>query len=109
MDETGVADATSDDPTPWGPITARGRGPPGVRAGEEVGPSPRIVEDAPAPSAPHRTKMHVHDPGIAGATDGETPARRDCDNGGTQIRTGDTTIFSRVLYQLSYPAGARER
>ena len=25
-------------------------------------------------------------------------------NGGTQIRTGDTTIFSRVLYQLSYPA-----
>ena len=31
------------------------------------------------------------------------------ENGGTQIRTGDTTIFSRVLYQLSYPAGARER
>ena len=27
-------------------------------------------------------------------------------NGGTQIRTGDTTIFSRVLYQLSYPAAA---
>ncbi len=25
-------------------------------------------------------------------------------SGGTQIRTGDTTIFSRVLYQLSYPA-----
>ena len=24
--------------------------------------------------------------------------------GGTQTRTGDTTIFSRVLYQLSYPA-----
>jgi hypothetical protein len=30
-------------------------------------------------------------------------------SGGTQIRTGDTTIFSRVLYQLSYPAGAWER
>ncbi len=26
--------------------------------------------------------------------------------GETQIRTGDTTIFSRVLYQLSYLAGA---
>ena len=25
--------------------------------------------------------------------------------GGTGIRTRDTTIFSRVLYQLSYPAG----
>ena len=34
---------------------------------------------------------------------------RDLENGGTQIRTGDTTIFSRVLYQLSYPAEARER
>ena len=31
------------------------------------------------------------------------------ENGGTQIRTGDTTIFSRVLYQLSYPARATER
>src|SRR5688572_29341759 len=27
-------------------------------------------------------------------------------NGETQIRTGDTTIFSRVLYQLSYLAAA---
>jgi precorrin-4 methylase len=25
-------------------------------------------------------------------------------NGETRIRTGDTTIFSRVLYQLSYLA-----
>ena len=25
-------------------------------------------------------------------------------SGGTGIRTRDTTIFSRVLYQLSYPA-----
>jgi hypothetical protein len=25
-------------------------------------------------------------------------------DGETQTRTGDTTIFSRVLYQLSYPA-----
>jgi hypothetical protein len=25
-------------------------------------------------------------------------------SGETQTRTGDTTIFSRVLYQLSYPA-----
>ncbi len=24
--------------------------------------------------------------------------------GGTQIRTGDTLIFSQVLYRLSYPA-----
>ena len=31
-------------------------------------------------------------------------------SGGTQTRTGDTTIFSRVLYQLSYPARkAQER
>ena len=29
-------------------------------------------------------------------------------DGQTQIRTGDTTIFSRVLYQLSYLAAARE-
>ena len=28
-------------------------------------------------------------------------------NGEGQNRTGDTTIFSRVLYQLSYLAGAR--
>ena len=27
------------------------------------------------------------------------------ESGGTQIRTGDTMIFSHVLYQLSYPAG----
>jgi len=27
-------------------------------------------------------------------------------SGGTRIRTGDTMIFSHVLYQLSYPAGA---
>ena len=27
-------------------------------------------------------------------------------NGETRIRTGDTTIFSRVLYQLSYLARA---
>jgi hypothetical protein len=27
-------------------------------------------------------------------------------HGQTQIRTGDTTIFSRVLYQLSYLAAA---
>ena len=26
-------------------------------------------------------------------------------SGGTRIRTGDTMIFSHVLYQLSYPAG----
>jgi hypothetical protein len=25
-------------------------------------------------------------------------------SGGTRIRTGDTMIFSHVLYQLSYPA-----
>jgi hypothetical protein len=28
-------------------------------------------------------------------------------NGEGQNRTGDTTIFSRVLYQLSYLAGRR--
>lgn len=28
-------------------------------------------------------------------------------NGETRTRTGDTTIFSRVLYQLSYLAEAR--
>jgi hypothetical protein len=28
-------------------------------------------------------------------------------SGGTRIRTGDTMIFSHVLYQLSYPAGQR--
>jgi hypothetical protein len=28
------------------------------------------------------------------------------ENGEGQNRTGDTTIFSRVLYQLSYLAGA---
>ena len=26
------------------------------------------------------------------------------ESGGTRIRTGDTMIFSHVLYQLSYPA-----
>ena len=31
------------------------------------------------------------------------------ESGGTQTRTGDTTIFSRVLYQLSYPASVPER
>ena len=36
----------------------------------------------------------------------KTPHLRGSCDGGTQIRTGDTTIFSRVLYQLSYPAGA---
>jgi hypothetical protein len=29
-------------------------------------------------------------------------------DGETQIRTGDTTIFSRVLYQLSYLAAAAD-
>jgi hypothetical protein len=29
-------------------------------------------------------------------------------NGATQIRTGDTAIFSRVLYQLSYRAAAND-
>ena len=29
-------------------------------------------------------------------------------NGETRTRTGDTTIFSRVLYQLSYLASALE-
>ena len=29
-------------------------------------------------------------------------------NGETRTRTGDTTIFSRVLYQLSYLAVRRE-
>jgi hypothetical protein len=40
----------------------------------------------------------------------EGPARplfsRPSLDGETQIRTGDTTIFSRVLYQLSYLAAA---
>src|SRR5690242_20612955 len=30
-------------------------------------------------------------------------------NGETRIRTGDTTIFSRVLYQLSYLAATIQR
>ena len=30
-------------------------------------------------------------------------------DGETRTRTGDTTIFSRVLYQLSYPAAAGNR
>jgi hypothetical protein len=30
------------------------------------------------------------------------------DDGEGQNRTGDTTIFSRVLYQLSYLAGGRK-
>ncbi len=34
----------------------------------------------------------------------KAPHQRGFGSGGTQIRTGDTTIFSRVLYQLSYPA-----
>ena len=29
---------------------------------------------------------------------------RNFSSGGTRIRTGDTMIFSHVLYQLSYPA-----
>ena len=43
-------------------------------------------------------------------TEGEKPAVcRTLRSGGTRIRTGDTMIFSHVLYQLSYPAGGRER
>ena len=38
------------------------------------------------------------------AVHGTAPIPEAHGNGGTQIRTGDTTIFSRVLYQLSYPA-----
>ncbi len=34
-----------------------------------------------------------------------TKLRRFSDDGETRTRTGDTTIFSRVLYQLSYLAG----
>ncbi len=34
------------------------------------------------------------------------PRSRQKAYGETQIRTGDTTIFSRVLYQLSYLAAA---
>jgi hypothetical protein len=30
-------------------------------------------------------------------------------SGGTRIRTGDTMIFSHVLYQLSYPADEAAR
>jgi hypothetical protein len=30
-------------------------------------------------------------------------------SGGTRIRTGDTMIFSHVLYQLSYPADKAAR
>jgi hypothetical protein len=33
--------------------------------------------------------------------------RQNSDDGQTQTRTGDTTIFSRVLYQLSYLAAGR--
>jgi hypothetical protein len=33
---------------------------------------------------------------------------RACRDGETRTRTGDTTIFSRVLYQLSYLAAGRE-
>jgi Acyl-CoA dehydrogenase, middle domain len=38
------------------------------------------------------------------ATERETPCKRA--NGEGRNRTGDTTIFSRVLYQLSYLAAA---
>ena len=37
------------------------------------------------------------------------PARRISADGEGQNRTGDTTIFSRVLYQLSYLAGKAQR
>ena len=37
-----------------------------------------------------------------------TPSCRRFFDGETRTRTGDTTIFSRVLYQLSYLASARE-
>jgi hypothetical protein len=38
----------------------------------------------------------------------KSPTSRPFSNGETRTRTGDTTIFSRVLYQLSYLAvGAR--
>jgi hypothetical protein len=35
-------------------------------------------------------------------------AKQRSESGEGRIRTGDTTIFSRVLYQLSYLASARE-
>jgi hypothetical protein len=50
---------------------------------------------APGGSAPSSS----HRPSVASAANA---------NGETQIRTGDTTIFSRVLYQLSYLAATRD-
>ena len=38
----------------------------------------------------------------------EAPQYRALLDGETRTRTGDTTIFSRVLYQLSYLASALE-
>src|SRR2546430_2569166 len=44
--------------------------------------------------------------GRASEVPGSSPARLD---GETRTRTGDTTIFSRVLYQLSYLAVVGQR
>ncbi len=43
------------------------------------------------------------------ATDDAARRRRGPGGGETRNRTGDTTIFSRVLYQLSYLASRRVR
>jgi hypothetical protein len=67
----------------------------------------RNVWDVPAP--PRTAVKHCDDHGLTGGNAKTRTGSGLQGNGGTQIRTGDTTIFSRVLYQLSYPAEARER
>jgi hypothetical protein len=44
--------------------------------------------------------------GLPGGAERETALSRQFSSGEGRNRTGDTTIFSRVLYQLSYLAAA---
>ena len=63
----------------------------GVRHGQPLfGPTAALLLPSPSSSSPER--FHV------------LAICRTLVSGGTRIRTGDTMIFSHVLYQLSYPA-----
>jgi hypothetical protein len=58
---------------------------------------------------PHQAQIWAPVSGTAAPTrKREIPQHAGFGDGETRTRTGDTTIFSRVLYQLSYLASALE-
>src|SRR3981081_541730 len=69
------------------------------RRGSEQAPLSRVCADVCADNGSHR-------PNGDGARFPKPARLQRFSDGQTQTRTGDTTIFSRVLYQLSYLAGS---